>query len=100
MHDDFCFIGEVDLNLVFKLLLTVNATSWILVIYAIKETWTIEQISCWIVHIGLVFLLILFSWVSLLLSRSFGKECLIKCDEFSLADNEFLTVYLEYFLFH
>ena len=85
------------MNLIFKLLLTINATSWMFVIYAIKEKWTIKPISFWLFHIGLVFMLILLSWVSLFLSKSFGREKLTKCDEFSLADNEFLSVYLGYF---
>ncbi len=85
------------MNIIYKALLTINATSWMLVIYVIKEAWTIKPIPFWIFHIGLVFLLILFSWVSLLLTKLFGKECLTKCEEFSLADNEFLPVYLGYF---
>lgn len=85
------------MNLIFKLLLTINATSWMVVIYIIKEKWTIAPIHFWLFHIGVVLLLILFSWVSLLLSNFFGKESLTKCDEFSLADNEFLPIYLGYF---
>ena len=89
--------GGANLNLVFKLLLTINATSWMLVIYAIKERLTVATVPFWTFHIGLILLLILFSWVSLLLSKSFGKESLTMCEEFSLADNEFLPVYLGYF---
>lgn len=85
------------MNIIFKLLLTINATSWMLVVYAIKETWTIEPIPYWLLHIVLVILLLLFSWVTLLLSRYFGSESLQECEEFSLADNEFLPVYLGYF---
>ena len=85
------------MNLVFRLLLTINATSWMLVIYAIKGKLTIGTIPFWAFHLGLIFLLILFSWVSLLLSKSFGKESLTMCEELSLADNEFLPVYLGYF---
>ena len=85
------------MNIIFKLLLTINATSWMLVIYAIKEAWTIEPIPDWLFHIALVVLLILFSWATLLLSKIFGSESLKECEEFSLADNEFLSVYLGYF---
>lgn len=85
------------MNLLFKLLLTINATSWMLVIYVIKGKWTIVPIPSWALHIGLVLLIILLSWLSLFLSKFFGKEALTKCDEFSLADNEFLPVYLGYF---
>lgn len=89
--------GGANLNFVFRLLLTINATSWMLVIYAIKGKLTIGTIPLWTFHLGLIFLLILFSWVSLLLSKTFGKESLTSCEEFSLADNEFLPVYLGYF---
>lgn len=85
------------MNLIFKLLLTINATSWMVVIYIIKEKLTIAPIPFWALHIGFVFLIILLSWLSLLLSRSFGKEVLTKCEELALADNEFLPVYLGYF---
>lgn len=85
------------MNLIFKLLLTINATSWMVAIYIIKEKWTIAPIPFWVFHIGVVLLLILFSWVSLLLSKSFGKESLTMCEELSLAGNEFLPVYLGYF---
>lgn len=67
------------------------------VVYIIKETWTITLIPYWLFHITLVFLIILSSWITLLLSRYFGSESLKQCKEFSLADNEFLPVYLGYF---
>lgn len=95
-YDNF-LKGRASMNLIYKLLLTINTTSWMLVIYAIKGKLTIAPIPFWAFHIGLVFLLILLSWVLLLLSKPFGKETLTKCDEFSLADNEFLPVYLGYF---
>lgn len=85
------------MNIIFRLLLTINATLWMLVVYAIKETWTIAPIPYWLFHIALVIFLILFSWVTILLSKFFGSESLKDCEEFSLADNEFLPVYLGYF---
>lgn len=85
------------MNFIFRLLLTINATSWMLVIYAIKGKLTIGTLPFWFFHLVLIFLLILLSWVSLLLLKDFGKESLTMCEEFSLADNEFLLVYLGYF---
>lgn len=85
------------MNLLFKLLLTMNATSWMLIVYAIKEKITIFSIPPWIFHIALVILVLVFSWVSLILSSLFGEESIQSCKEFSLADNEFLPVYLGYF---
>lgn len=85
------------MNFLFKLLLTINATSWMLIVYAIKEEFTILSIPPWILHIAFVILVIGFSLLTLLLSRFFGEESIQSCKEFSLADNEFLPVYLGYF---
>lgn len=85
------------MNVIFRLLLTINATSWMLVVYSIKETWTIEPFPYWLCHIALVVVLILLSWLTIFLSRFFGIESLKDCKELSLADNEFLPVYLGYF---
>lgn len=85
------------MNLLFKLLLTMNATSWMLIVYAVKEKITIFSIHPWIFHILLVILVLGLSWITLLLTRFFGEESIQSCEEFSLADNEFLPVYLGYF---
>lgn len=85
------------MNFIFKMLLTINATSWMLLVYAVKEKWTFASIPYGVVHLGGVLLLILLSWFALLISRSLGKESLDRCAEFSLADNEFLPIYLGYF---
>ena len=85
------------MNLLFKLLLTINATSWMLIVYLIKENFTIFSMPSWIFHIALVILVLCLSWLTLLLSKLFGEESLQSYKEFSLADNEFLPVYLGYF---
>ena len=85
------------MNYLFRILLTVNATSWFVIIYAIKNQWTILGYSIWIC--GTIYLLIpvLLSLLSLFLFRFSGDDKLTDCTEFSLADNEFLPVYLGYF---
>lgn len=87
------------MNLVFKLLLTINATSWMLIVYAIKNKWSKFSIPFYFLHIGLIFLLIILSMITIELSKKFGKESLSasECIECSIADNEFLPVYLGYF---
>ena len=77
--------------------MTINSTSWVLILYAIKKHWTIYNIPIWIC--GIIFLIIpvLLSVLSLLLFKFLGDDKLEKCKEFSLADNEFLPVYLGYF---
>lgn len=85
------------MNLLFKLLLTMNATLWMVIVYAIKENFSILSIPQWMFHSALVLLVLGLSWLTLLLSRFFGEESIQSCKEFSLADNEFLPVYLGYF---
>ena len=85
------------MNFLFKLLLTINSTSWMLIVYAIKQNFTIFCIPHYIFHISLVVFVILLSACALLLSKAFGQEPLDNCQEIKLADNEFLPVYLGYF---
>ena len=85
------------MNLLFRVLLTINATSWVLIVYAIKEQWAFLEIPAWIC--GIVYLLIpvVLSLASLFVFKFSGDDELTECEEFSLADNEFLPVYLGYF---
>lgn len=85
------------MNFIYKLLLTINATSWMGIIYAIKEGWTIGKIPVWLFGIILLVIPVILSAFSLLLTKKFGKESLTECTEVSLADGEFLPVYLGYF---
>ena len=85
------------MNFLFKLLLTVNSTSWMLIVYVIRCNFTLFSMLPWIFHIALVILVLGLSWITLLLSSFFGEESIQSCKEFSLADNEFLPVYLGYF---
>lgn len=84
--------------LLYKLLLTLNATSWMVIIYAIKEGWTIWRIPSHLFGILLLIVPIILSWLSLALSRFLGAESpVVNCKEFNLADGEFLPIYLGYF---
>lgn len=85
------------MNFVYKLLLTINATSWMGIIYAIKEEWTIGKLPVWSFGLLLLMIPVGLSAVSLLLTKKFGRESLSDCTEISLADGEFLPVYLGYF---
>lgn len=85
------------MNFIYKLLLTTNATSWMGIIYAIKEEWTIGHLPAWAFGLILLTIPIGLSAISLLLTKKFGKEKLSGCIEVSLADGEFLPVYLGYF---
>ena len=85
------------MNLLCRFLLTVNATSWFVIVYAIKEKWTLFGISIWICGTIYFIIPIILSLLSLYLFKFFGDDQLTVCTEFSLADNEFLPVYLGYF---
>lgn len=82
----------------YKWLLTLNATSWMIIIYAIKEGWTIGEVPRYLFGIILLIVPIFLSWILLALSRLLGTESpVVNCKEFNLADGEFLPIYLGYF---
>ena len=85
------------MNLLFRFLLTVNATSWMLVVYGIKEKVTILGISQCFFGVILLGIPIILSGISIRISVYLGSDSLEGCQEFSLADNEFLPTYLGYF---
>ena len=85
------------MNLLFNLLLTINATSWMLVVYGIKEGATIWNIPPYLFGVGLLCVPIILSFISIGISLYLGTDSLGVCRELSLADNEFLPIYLGYF---
>lgn len=85
------------MNLIFRFLLTANATSWMLVVYWIKESVTLWQVPQWIFAFILLCIPVLLSALSIWISKFLGSDSLSGCQEFSLADNEFLPTYLGYF---
>ena len=84
-------------NLLFKFLLTVNATSWMLVVYCIKGPITLWNIPQWLFNLLLLCLPVFLSFISIIMAQFMGTDSLEECQEFSLADNEFLPTYLGYF---
>lgn len=85
------------LNVMFRFILTANATSWMVVIYGIKEQWSLWVIPDWGTGLALLIIPIVLSLVSIALSGSFGRDGMRSCQESVLADHEFLPVYLGYF---
>lgn len=85
------------MNLLYKFVLTLNATSWVIVIYAIKEKW--QQFGISIILIGAMMFLIpiILSLWSLHIAKQLGDDSLSGCREISLADNAFIPTYLGYF---
>lgn len=84
------------LNCLVRLFLTANATSWLVVLYEIKEGCSIIY-GRMITGIVLILIPILFSFLSILLIKVLGHDSIDECKECQLADQEFLPVYLGYF---
>lgn len=85
------------MNFLFRILLTINATSWMAILYAIKQGWAILGIPTLVCGILYMTIPVLLSLASLVCFRFLGDDQLTRCQEFSLSDNEFLPIYLGYF---
>lgn len=85
------------MNLLFKFLLTANATSWMLVVYGIKEKITLWKIPQWLFGLVLLCIPIILSIISIGISSFLGSDSLDGCQEFSMADHSKLNSHL--FLF-
>jgi hypothetical protein len=68
-----------------------------LVVYGIKERFTIYPIPQQIFGAILLMIPIILSLISIWISSFLGSDSITECQEFSLADNEFLPTYLGYF---
>lgn len=87
----------MSLNNLFRVLLTFSSTIWILVVYAIKSHITALGLKDCCFAILIMIVAVLVALVSLELTKKLEKDELIKCSEFSQADNEYVPVYLGYF---
>ena len=85
------------MNFLFRFLLTLNATLWMIVVYALKAEWTYQPIPAWGIALLILCLPILLSALSIGISSKLGSDSIHGCSECSLADQEFLPVYLGYF---
>ena len=85
------------LNFLFKILLTFNSTSWVIVIYGIKQKWTIFNCPSWITSIFLLLIPVFTSLISILCFKGLSKDNLTGCIEIENANNAFIPTYLGYF---
>lgn len=85
------------MNLLFRFLLTLNATWWMIVVYGLKSQWTYGAMPTWGITLLMLCLPVVLSAISVGLSSKFDQDSINGCSEFSLADQEFLPVYLGYF---
>lgn len=92
-----CVKWETMLNFLYKLLLTFNSTSWVIVIYGIKEEWTICNWPYWVFSIVLLLIPVLASFISILCFKKLSKDNITVCSEVENANNTFIPTYLGYF---
>ena len=85
------------MNFLFRFLLTLNATLWMIVVYALKAEWTYQSIPAWGIALLILCIPILLSALSIGIASKLGSDSIHGCSECSLADQEFLPVYLGYF---
>jgi hypothetical protein len=85
------------MNLLYNLLMAINATSWMVVIYGIKSDWTVGCLESWQFNIILLFIPIVLSAISVLLTLLRSKDNLKTCGDLEEANISFLPVYLGYF---
>lgn len=69
------------LDFMFRLILAVNATSWMLVVYGIKEQWSFWIFSDRMTGIMLLLIPIVLSLVSIVLTHFLDQEGLQGCEE-------------------
>ena len=62
------------MDCLYKFVLTLNATSWMVVIYGISKQWTIMGLPCWATGIFLLIIPILLSLISLIVARGLGND--------------------------
>lgn len=85
------------MNFLFRFLLTLNATLWMIVVYALKAEWTYQSVPAWGIALLTLCIPILLSTLSIGIASKLGSDSIHGCSECSLADQEFLPVYLGYF---
>lgn len=85
------------MRFLFRVLLTINATFWMVAVYIIKTEKSIFGIPCWILGVLLLVIPVVMSLTTIWISKLIEPEELSGCEEFALADNEFLPTYLGYF---
>lgn len=85
------------MNFLFRFLLTLNATLWMIVVYALKAEWTYQSVPAWGIALLILCIPILLSALSIRIASKLGSDSIHECSECSLADQEFLPVYLGYF---
>ncbi len=84
-------------KLIFRFLLTYCATFWLIAVYGIKSGWSVRAVPDVVLYAGFLLVPVALSLVSLAFLPCFDDDNIGNCVECTLADQEFLPVYLGYF---
>lgn len=87
----------MDIRWLVRLLLTFSSTSWMLVIFIIKTHFTVWGLPGWVFSLICIFCAILLSYGALQFTKLLDIDELGELKEISLADNDYIPVYLGYF---
>ena len=87
------------MSLLYRIVLALNSTSWMIVVYGIKSEWDFWAKNRVITSAILLCIPIALSFLSIILSRWFkySDDQIATGRSIVLADNEFLPIYLGYF---
>lgn len=85
---------RMTLNFLFKILLTINATSWMLVVYWIKEGVTLWTVPHWLFSMVLLCMPIILFAISIWISKFLGVIHCLVVKNLAWQINEFLPTYL------
>jgi hypothetical protein len=86
------------MNLVYKFINIVSITLWIPTLFVVKEKYSFDEYSWWLLGIIGVFTIFALSAISLSLSNKLGKDNIDECNSIELADNSFLHSYIGYIM--
>lgn len=85
------------MKFLYNLLLTFNSTSWVIVLYGVKQGWSLWNIPSWLFSLMLLAVPIITSILSLALVNFFGSDNMSSCNEVEYANSSFIPTYLGYF---
>lgn len=80
-----------------RILLTFSSTAWMLVVYACKSNYTIGSLHILISSAIYILCIVILSFFVLRLTKLTASETIPEIRTLSLADNEYIPVYLGYF---
>lgn len=84
-------------NFLYKVLLTFNSTSWVIVLFGVKHKWTLWNIPHLLFGVIMLMVPIITSVISLLLTNCFENDNMSSCSEIEYASSSFIPTYLGYF---